>query len=201
MSTLNFPLNQKLILKKRSLSDAILQSPLSASSLPVPAAAAVEAQRSNAQSPTHNSDMASTGSAGRGYITSPFSLRPLRRSYGHVFTSGSSWGEQSPETKERKHIRFSDKVGQWIAVDIADGGDDEEGLESYAIDDNNNNNNDDDNDNDDDDGSSDDGFLMMKGSSKLEILFQSNRSTPQTKFGVESSSVAMLPPTTLKYRE
>ena len=52
-------------------------------------------------------------------------------------------------------------------MDIIDGDDDGDGIESYAID-----------DDDDDDSSPDDGFLMMKGSSKPKVLNRSNGITP-----------------------
>ncbi|CZR56624.1 uncharacterized protein PAC_06513 [Phialocephala subalpina] len=88
-------------------------------------------------------------------------------------------------TGERHHIHFDEKVEQCIAVDVADGGDDEDGLESYAID-------------ADYDSSSDDGFLMMRGSSKPKVLFQSYQSAFQTSFSTESRTIAILPSTKLK---
>ena len=109
------------------------------------------------------------GRAASGYVTSSFSLRPVRRNDGNEFPSVSSSGEQSPVTNQRKHTHFNDKVKQWIVVDIIDGDDDGDGLESYAIDDD---------DDDDDDSSPDDGFLMMKGSSKPKVLNRSNGITP-----------------------
>jgi hypothetical protein len=113
----------------------------------------VHAQRSNATPPSQESDTAGIGRAASGYVISSFSLRPVRQDDGNELPFVNSSGEQSLVTSERKHIHFNDKVEQWIAVDIIHG-DDEDGIESYAIGD----------DDDADDSTSDDGFLMMKGS-------------------------------------
>jgi hypothetical protein len=99
----------------------------------------------------------------------------------------ASLREQSPATNERRHIHFNDNVEQFAAVDVEDGDDDRDGIDSYAI--------------DNDDSSSDDGLLMMKMSSKQTVLNQSNRNSSQASFSAESRTIAVLPPTTLKYRE
>ncbi|KAF8847578.1 hypothetical protein BDZ45DRAFT_665639 [Acephala macrosclerotiorum] len=109
----------------------------------------------------------------------------LRRDDSNEFPSVCPLGEQSPTTGERHRIHFDEKVEQCIAVDVADGGNDEDVIESYAID-------------ADYDSSSDDGFLMMKGSSKPKVLFQSYQSAFQTSFSAESRTIAILPSTTLK---
>ena len=156
IAKLGSSLNKKPILKKGTALETVIQPSLSTSSLPSPAAAAVHATRSNAIPPPQKSDTASMSKAASGYVTSLFSLRPVRRDDGNEFPFVSSLGGQSLVTNERKHIHFNDKVEQWIAVDIIDGDDDEDGVESYAIDDHD----------DDDDSSPDDGFLMMKGPSR-----------------------------------
>ncbi|KAH8650247.1 hypothetical protein BGZ60DRAFT_437031 [Tricladium varicosporioides] len=179
--------NKKPILKKRGTLETTLQLSLSVPSPLNPAA--IQTQRSNAILYPQNADTASMGSATPGYTTPPFSSRLLRQDDGYEIPSVTSSGEESLATNERKHIHFNDKVDQWIAVDIIDGGDDENGIGSRAI------------DNDDDNSSSDDGFLMMKGSSRPKVLNQSSRSTPQTSFGTKSSTIAILPSTTLKYQE
>ena len=163
-SKLNSSINKKSILKKRSVLETMLQLSLSASSPPYPAAAAVQAQRSNVISSPHKSDTASIAGVVLGYIASLYSLRLLRRDDSYEFPSVSSSGEQSL-ANERKHIHFNDKVEQWIAVDIVDDGDDEDGIESNAID-----------IDDDHDSSLDDDFLMMKGSARPKSLSRSNRS-------------------------
>jgi hypothetical protein len=123
------------------------------------------------------------GKAASGYVTSSFSLRPVRRYDSNEFPSVGSSGGQSLVTNQRKHIYFNDKVEQWTAVDIIDGDDDEDVIESYVIDDS------------DDDGSSpDDEFLMMKGPSSLKVLNRGNRSTSQTSFSSESSTLASYNP-------
>jgi hypothetical protein len=91
----------------------------------------------------------------------------VRRDDGNKFPFISSLGEQSLVTNERKHVHFNDKAEQWISVDIIDGNDDEDRIESYAI------------DGDDDDSSPDDAFLMMKVLSEPKVLYRSNQSTPQ----------------------
>ncbi|KAH6667451.1 hypothetical protein B0J14DRAFT_619996 [Halenospora varia] len=180
--------NKKPILKKRGALETMLQLSLSVPSPPNPAT--VQTPRGNATFPPQKADTPSMGRPASGCITSPFSSRLLRRDDGYEIPSVASSGEQSPATNEMKHIHFSDKVEQWIAVDFVDGGDDEDGIGSCAID-----------DDDDDDSSSDDGFLMMKGSSRPKALNRSSRSNPQTSFGAESSTIAILPSTTLNYRE
>jgi hypothetical protein len=182
--------NKKPILKKRTVLETMLQLSLPASSLPSLAAAAVGAQRGNATPPSQKSDTASMGRVASGYITSPFSWRPVRRDDGNEFLSVSSSGEQSPLTNERKHIHFNNEVEQWIAVTI-DSDDDEDGRETYTIG----------GDSDGDDSSPDDEFLMTKGPSGSKVPNRSNQSTPQTSFGPESSTIAILPSTTLKYLE
>ncbi|KAH6667386.1 hypothetical protein B0J14DRAFT_519511 [Halenospora varia] len=187
ISNVDSSLNKKPILKKRGALETMLQLSLSVPSPPNPAA--VQTQRGIATLPPQKADTASMDRAASGYITSPFSSRLLRRDDGYEIPSVTLSGEQSLATNERRHIHFSDKVEQWIAVDIVDGGDDEDGIGSYAI------------DSDDDDSSSDDGFLMMKGSSRPKALNRSSRNTPQTSFGAEISTIANLPSTTLNYRE
>ncbi|KAH6667707.1 hypothetical protein B0J14DRAFT_170523 [Halenospora varia] len=187
ISNVDSSLKKKPILKKRGALETMLQLSLSVPSPPNPAA--VQTPRGNATLPPQKADTASMGRAASGYIPSPFSSRLLRRDDGYEIPSVTLSGEQSPATNERKHIHFSNKVEQWIAVDLVDGGDDEDGIGSCAI------------DNDDDDSSSDDGFLVMKGSSRPKALNRSSRSTPQTSFRAESSTIAILPWTTLNYRE
>jgi hypothetical protein len=133
MAKLDSPLNKKPILKKQTLLETMLQLPLSASSLPSPAAAAVARSTKQRYTTLARVRSASIGRVASGYITSPFSLRPVRRGDGNEFLSVSSSGEQSPVTNERKHIHFNNEVEQWIAVTI-DSDDDEDGRETYTID-------------------------------------------------------------------
>ena len=189
ISKLNSSVNKKSILKKRSLLETMLQQSLSASSLPHRTAAAVQTQQSNSVSSPQTSDIASVNGVASGYVTSLFSLRPVRRDSSCGLLSVSSSGDQSLATNTRKHIHFNDKVERWIVVDVVDGGDDEAGIETYAI------------DNDDNNSSSDDEFLMMKESARPKSLSRRNRGLPQASRGAERSTIASLPSTTLKYRE
>jgi len=124
----------------------------------------VRALRSDTTFTTQESDRASFGRATSGYVTLPLSLRLSRQGDVNKLPSVAPSGEQSLATNERRHIHFHDKVEQFIAVDV-DGGNDEDGGESYTIY----------GDGDGDDSSSDDGVLMMKESSGPKPLNQRNR--------------------------
>lgn len=180
ISKSNSFLNKKPILKKRSMSEIMLQRSLSSSSLLKQAAAAVQAQQS--------------GGLGRPILprgasdyTIPFSSRRLSRENTSMLSSISSSGLASPGTGERKHIHFNEQVEQCIALEMK--GDDEEEPDSYAI-------------RDFGDSDSDDGGIMMKRSNSKRKLppLHSRRSTPRQSFSAESKTIAMLPSTTLKYR-
>jgi hypothetical protein len=176
-------LQKKPILKKRSMSELMLQKSLSSSSLLKQAAAAVQAQQSErpiiGRAATHD------------YVDFGFSSRRSREN-SSAFPSASSSGLASPGSGDRKHIHFNEKVEQCIALDMK--GDDDEEIDSYAI-------------NDDYDSDSDDGGIMMKRSTstrKLPVPGRKNR-TPRNSFstnGIETpQTIAYLPSTTLKYRE
>ncbi|KAI9847199.1 MAG: hypothetical protein M1837_003063 [Sclerophora amabilis] len=188
LSKSNSFLNKKPILKKRSVSEMMLQRSLSASSLLKQATASIQAQAtdgsrsyggrpslSRAASDFCTSTLASTAGSGVGTSTGP---------------SATSSGLQTPGTGEKRHIHFNDRVEQCIAVDGKDGDEDEEEIEEEAIDEV------DEVDYSEDD--SDDGLIMMKGSAKART---SNRSTPRASFSSDSKTIAMLPSTTLNYRE
>ena len=105
-----------------------------------------------------------------------------------MLSSISSSGIASPGTGEKKHIHFNEQVEQCIALDVK--GDDEEEPEAYAI-------------HDYSDSDSDDGGIMMKRSNSNRKLppLNKTKSTPRASFSAESKTIAMLPSTTLKYRE
>lgn len=177
ISKSNSFLHKKPILKKRSMSEMMLQRSLSASSLVKQAAAAVQAQQLDRRP--------SAGlRAQSDYIAFPFSSRRLSRENTSVYPSISSSGLSSPWQGERKHIHFNESVEQCIALDVK--GDDEEEMDPYAI-------------HEDFDSDSDDGAIMMKrtNSKKLPVMRKSAASASTT----ESKTIAMLPSTTLKYRE
>jgi hypothetical protein len=108
------------------------------------------------------------------YIGYPFSSRRLSRENPSMLSSISSSGLASPGTGEKKHIHFNEQVEQCIALD----------MKGY------------------DSSDSDDGAIMMKVSSKRKLPpLNSKRTTPRQSFNAESKTIAMLPSTTLKYRE
>ncbi|KAH9203304.1 hypothetical protein DL95DRAFT_504868 [Leptodontidium sp. 2 PMI_412] len=183
ISQLNCFLNKKPILKKRSRSEVMVQMSKSASSLLNHATSAVRAQRSDATFTAQKSDRVSIGKVTSGYVTLPLSLKSWRQDNVNELPSITLSGEQSLETNERRHVHFNDKVEQFVAVDVEDGDDDEDAGDIDG----------------DDDSSSDDG-LMMKRSSKPNVLNQNNQNNTQTNFSAEGSSIAILPSTTLKYR-
>ncbi|KAI9798968.1 MAG: hypothetical protein M1833_004321 [Piccolia ochrophora] len=174
--------NKKPILKKRSMSEIMLQRSISASSLLKQAAAAVQAQQSSASS-DRICGRPGMGRAASDFVSSTFASGSPSSESTSADPSASSSGIQTPGGCHRRHIHFNDKVEQCIAVDGKYGEEDDEEEDSYeAV---------------EDDESSDDGLVMMKPSSKAKT---SNRTTPRNSFSSESKTIALLPATTLKYR-
>jgi hypothetical protein len=182
ISKSNSFLHKKPILKKRSMSEIMLQRSLSSSSLLKQAAAAVQAQ----QSEHGRIDRPGLERACSDYSAyNTFSSRRLSRQNTSMLSSISSSGLRSPESGEKKHIHFNEQVEQCIALEMK-GDDDEE--PDYAL-------------HDYDDSDSDDGGIMMKRSnSKRKLPPLHKRTTPRQSFSAESKTIAMLPSTTLKYR-
>lgn len=161
---------KKTILKKRSMSEVMLQKSLSTSSLLKQAAAAIESQQSGLSRPAMvsraNSDFSTFLHGSKS--TSAINTREL--------PSALSTGSQSP--LYAKHIHFNDQVQQCIAVDKDEEDDDDEDevFQQESI---------------EDSSSDDDGLLMMpkaKGCSKV-----GSRGCPG-----DHQTIAMLPSTTLK---
>ncbi|KAI0135481.1 hypothetical protein F4814DRAFT_437092 [Daldinia grandis] len=175
--------NKKPILKKRSMSEVMLQRSLSSSSLLKQATAAVQAQQKDSAVRVGRPILLR---ATTDYVTFPFSSRRRSRENTSVLPSTASSGIVSPSS-ERKHIHFDEQVQQCIAVDVKGEDEDEDEVDHcrWAY---------------DDDSDSDDGAIMMKRTktSKKPILPR-KRSPVNTP--VESKTIAMLPSTTLKYRE
>ncbi|CRK46211.1 hypothetical protein BN1723_006942 [Verticillium longisporum] len=146
-------IHKKPILKKRSMSEVMLQRSLSASSLVKTAAAAVQAQESS--------------SGGRRLS------RPTL--------------ERASTTDYRKHIHFNEQVEQCIAVEIKGEEDEDEAMYSDRY----------------DHSDSDEDAIMMKRSKTKKRVpiarrqFKKKKTTTQS----EGKTIAMLPSTTLKYRE
>ena len=170
---------KKPILKKRSMSELMLQRSLSASSLVKQAAAAVQAQQKGCLKKTARRpglDRANTD-----FVTFPFSSRGLSND-NSLFPTAVSSGLVSP-SGERKHIHFNEQVAQCIAVEVK-GEDDDDDIEPEI-----NYNSD-----------SDDDAIMMKRTKgkKLRPVLKKTKSHSHSG---ESRTIAMLPSTTLKYRD
>lgn len=179
---------KKPILKKRSMSEVMLQKSISTSSLVSQAAAAVQAQQ--ATTTLINFD----GRRRRPFVgrstASDFTLLPTRtisRDTADYLSSQSTSGLMTPDQGERKHIRFDEKVEQCIAVECKGVDEDEEEdfnhnpWAKYR----------------DDDSSSDEGVVMMKRSRRKRPL---SRTSSKMSISGENKTIAKLEPTTLKYR-
>jgi hypothetical protein len=167
------------------MSEIMLQKSLSASSLLKQAAAAVQAQQFGDGG--CRSGRLGMGRTSSDYVTFPFSPRRMSRENTSMLSSISSSGLASPGTGE-KHIHFNEQVEQCIALDMK--GDDEDEHDSYIV-------------HDYDDTDSDDGAIMMKRTNSKRKLppMSSRKTTPRASFSADSKTIAMLPSTTLKYRE
>ncbi|KAI0383878.1 hypothetical protein F5Y04DRAFT_278504 [Hypomontagnella monticulosa] len=175
--------SKKPILKKRSMSEIMLQRSLSSSSLLKQATAAVQAQQKDGAVRVGRPIL---HRATTDYVTFPFSSRRRSRETS-ILPSSAASGIVSPSS-ERKHIHFDEQVQQCIAVEIK--GDDEEEDE---VDHHNRWQFDDDSD-------SDDGAIMMKRTKSTKKPVLPRRRSP-VNTPSESKTIAMLPSTTLKYRE
>ena len=181
LSKTNSFVNKKPILKKRSVSEIMLQRSLSTSSLVKQAAAAVQAQQKEGLKRIGRRpglERATTD-----YITFPFSSRGFSHNGTSLFPSTRSSGFVSP-SGERKHIHFNERVAQCIAVEIkGDDDDDDADVDRYPY-----------------DSDSDDGAIMMKrtqSKKRRPILKKPNAGSTTA----ESKTIAMLPSTTLKDQE
>ncbi|KAL2133482.1 hypothetical protein VTI74DRAFT_2287 [Chaetomium olivicolor] len=184
LSKSNSFVDKKPILKKRSMSEIMLQRSLSTSSLVKQAAAAVQAQQQKGclkrTGRRPGFDRANTD-----YITFPFSSRGLSHDGTSLFPSARSSGITSP-SGERKHIHFNEQVSQCIAVEVKGDEDDEDDdvyMDRYEY-----------------DSDSDDGAIMMKRTrhKKRRPVLKKTKSGSKSS---ESKTIAMLPSTTLKYRD
>ena len=168
--------SKKPILKKRSLSEVILQRSLASSTLVKQATDALWAQQ-----PVKNLD-------GRPFLQdralSDFGTRsqPNRVNGNPITTppatlrSALTSGAQTPCTE--RHIHFNNKVEQCIAINKGR----DERYDYFGV--------------LDDDSSSEDEPLTMKTVHRS----QSGLATPRNSFSGESKTIAMLPSTTLNYR-
>jgi len=165
-------LNKKPILKKRSVSEVMLQKSISTSSLIKQAAAAVQAQRR---------DRPQLGRAISDYTASSIPTHPVSTAdFTQTFPSSSSSGLISPDPNGRRHIRFDNKVEQCIAVDFERSEPAEEYGSAWSK---------------DQEGSSDEEPVMMKTKLRKRSCPPGNR---RNSFGQDGKGIAKLPCTTLK---
>jgi hypothetical protein len=170
-------LNKKPILKKRSMSEVMLQRSLSNASLLKQATAAVQAQgpRSIIRPSLVRSTTDSTS------FPSPTRRMSHGLSSSSVAASTDSSGVTSPSA-ERKHIHFNEQVEQCIAVEVKGEDEDDVDVDQQL----------------DADSDSSGGVVMKRG--------RARKSAPTTKKrkknspAAEGKIIAMLPSTTLKYR-
>ena len=186
--------SKKSILKKRSLSEAMLQRSLSHSNLIQRAVDSVVSQGPNrTMSRPHLGERTVSDYAGSRSAPSPSSTSDSSSNHASTSTSGL----QTPNEKRRIH--FSNKVEQCIAIN-EDGDELDDGTRGAL--------NEDtgavrvDADDEGDDNFSDDGIIMMKIERGKEQKLHGRNDTPRSSFSSDSGNktIAMLPSTTLKYR-
>ena len=183
--------SKKSILKKRSLSEAMLQRSLSNSNLIKRAVDAVVSQRPEKTSRLPLGVRAISDFVGSRSEPSPASTDTSSSTQTYSPASGLE------TSNEKRRIHFSEKVEQCIAINEDVDETDDSNLnqlnedETTII-----------NDGDDDDSYSDDGIIMMKAEVGKELKLRSKNSTSRSSFSSDSGNktIAMLPSTTLKYR-
>ncbi|KAF1931999.1 uncharacterized protein M421DRAFT_416728 [Didymella exigua CBS 183.55] len=183
---------KKPILKKRSMSEAMLQKSLSSSSLVAEAAEMAQQQRTPTGQLERRKPRPIIGRKTSDIPTaSSLMSRTTSREPTDYFTSRSTSGLHSPFDGEKKHIRFDDKVEQCIAIETKDGDDDEDDFNHNPWASQN-----------DDDSSSDEGVVMMKRSRKnrRRPLSRTSSKTDVTVVKATNKTIEKLPSTTLKYR-
>ena len=183
---------KKPILKKRSMSEAMLQKSLLSSSLVAEAAEMAQAQRTSTITLERRKPRPIIGRKTSDFPTaSSLISRTTSREPTDYFTSRSTSGLHSPFDGEKKHIRFDDKVEQCIAIETKDGDDDEDDFNHNPWASQN-----------DEDSSSDEGVVMMKRSrkNKRRPLSRTSSKTSVTNSKAGNKTIEKLPSTTLKYR-
>lgn len=171
---------KKPILKKRSMSEVMLQRSLSTSSLVKQAAAAVQAQQSL---PPSKRPPLGRSSA---YLPTASLMVPSGRDQLDFldlgcFSPRPSSGDRSPFEYPKRHIRFDEKVEQCIAVEGKDGEFGDESSEDERP------------NNDSDSDSSDDGIVMMRRPKRKRPARK-----PLSRSTSSSRTIEKLPSTTLK---
>lgn len=176
------PVKKKPILKKRSMSEVMLQKSLSSSSLIKQAAAAVQAQQRELPNGIRVSTRPRFERAATDYVTFPFSSRRMSKDGISAGPSVATTGVVSPRSAERKHIHFNESVEQCIAVDLK-GEDDDGDTDSFNV---------------NYDSDSDDGMIMMKRKPNKR-WHPTVKSRPSNPDKTEKKMLSSLPPTRLKY--
>ena len=175
-------LNKKPILKKRSMSEIMLQRSLVSASLLKQATAAVQAQETRGVL-KHKTDKSNTDF----FVTYPLSKRRGSQEATSSTTQSMSTDSSaaSSPSPERKHIHFNEQVEQCIAIDVKDDDDDDYEPDNFAI-----------------ESDSDEGGVMMKRvRSKKRGTPSKKRSSQSKPKKKDGKIIAKLPSTTLKYRE
>jgi hypothetical protein len=177
---------KKPILKKRSMSEAMLQKSLSSSSLVKQAAESVQAQQTSGVTLDLRKPQPIIGRATPDFPTSSTISRGTFWEPIDYFSSKSTSGLHTPSDGEKRHIRFDDKVEQCIALECKEGDDDEEDFNRnpWAK--------------EEDDSSSDEGVVMMTRARRRKPLSRTHSKTSIST--TDNKTIAKLPSTTLKYR-
>jgi hypothetical protein len=177
---------RKPILKKRSMSEAMLQKSLSSSSLVKQAAESVQAQQTTGVTLDLRQPRPINGRATPDFPPSSTTSRGTFWEPTDYFSSKSTSGLHTPSEGEKRHIRFDDKVEQCIALECKEGDDDEEDFNRnpWAK--------------DEDESSSDEGVVMMKRARRRKPLSRTSSKTSVST--IDNKTIAKLPSTTLKYR-
>jgi hypothetical protein len=160
------------------MSEIMLQRSFSSLSLRKQATAAAQAQ----QSDNRGLVRLRTDHGVPNYTVS-FSSPRLSQENTGMLSSISSSGSLSREVGEKKVIRFNEQVEQCIALEMKDN----DSKEIYAI-------------NNHDDSDSDDEGIVIRSNSKRKLPPLLKKRTPGQTSSAESKTIAMLPPTTLKYK-
>lgn len=175
--------SKKPILKKRSLSEIMLQRSLSSSTLMKQATDAIRAQqpRKRLQDQPVLGDRALSDLGTSSEPETPLTRSTTNTSTEHT-ASVSTSGVQTPCTK--RHIHFNNKVEQCIAINKEV---DDRSEYDKAV-------------HDDEDSSEDDMLVMRPVKNATKAKIKSAPSTPRNSFSSDSKTIAMLPSTTLNYR-
>ncbi|KAL8920724.1 MAG: hypothetical protein Q9172_004376 [Xanthocarpia lactea] len=178
LSRTNSFASKKPILKKRSLSELMLQRSISSSTLIQQATDALKAQQPGRR--LQNRPILGQRAVSDTFTSSNLETpsTPSNEGGSSTLPSTSSSGRQTPCTK--RHIHFNNKVEQCIAINDAP----HERCHYGGI--------------RRDDSDSDDDILTMK--SVLNNARSKQPKTPRNSFSNDGKTIAMLPSTTLKYR-